>query len=573
MIRALWALAWVRWRVLIHSIRGRARGDGLERVGRIAELLSPLIYALLLIPLCLGLSAGALIGGWQMARSGDSNATVIVSSRVLLALVTAGVLLAPLVRSTQGLQMGVERLLLLPISRRVLHLGEIIGAMTDPWVVLALPGLAALPAGLLLGGAPLAGLLVLLAGLLFTAALGVLGSVSTNGLMLIFRDRRRAEWVTLALIAAIVLLAFLPNYLEGFETSFGDGDATSSPAATEAQAKPDFERYFGWAAGMPSELYSRSVDSAVTGHSYSSLAEMAALCALALLLFALSDSFHRRLVQSPEQSSVQRSGKPTPGQHWALPGVAPAVSAIALAQVRTALRTVRGKVAVYFVVVMMTLIAMIFGRQLWSGLPEDQTAQIGPLILLLGVVLTLVSQQPILLNQFAVDGAGLTLQFLTPASNRDLVRGKILGCAALATISLVLCTAGAVLVNPGGPLWSWLAMLLVCFSAFALLAPACSLTSAFLPKRSNLNRLGRAGDPHGFAGLIGLGLTALTLAPPVALYAVGILILDSPARALLLVGIWCVVALGLAYPTSYLAEQAVARRRENLFLIAGEGGP
>ena len=565
MIRALRALAWVRWRVLIHSIRGRARGDGLERVGRIAELLSPLIYAILLIPLCLALAAGALIGGWQMARSGNSNATVIVSSRVLLGLVTAGVLLAPLVRSTQGLQLGIERLLLLPISRRVLHLGEVVGAMTDPWVMLALPGLAALPAGLLLGGAPFAGLLVLLAGLLFTAALGALGSVSTNGLMLIFRDRRRAEWVTLTVIAAIVLLAFLPNYLEGFETS--------SPAATEAQTKPDFERYFGWAAGMPSELYSRSVDSAATGRSYSALAEMAALCALALLLFALSDSFHRRLLQSPEQSSVQRSGKPRLGQHWALPGVAPVVSAIALAQVRTALRTVRGKVAVYFVVVMMTLIAMIFGRQLWSGLPEDQTAQIGPLILLLGVVLTLVSQQPILLNQFAVDGAGLTLQFLTPASNRDLVRGKILGCAVLAAISLVLCTAGAVLVNPGGPLWSWLAMLLVCFSSFALLAPACSLTSAFLPKRSNLNRLGRAGDPHGFAGLIGLGLTALTLAPPVALYAVGILILDSPARALLLVGIWCVVALGLAYPTSYMAERAVARRRENLFLIAGEGGP
>ena len=555
------AMAWVRWRVLIHSLRGRGRGDGLQRFGRIAELLTPIIYALMAIPLCLGLSIGAGVGGWQMASSGTSSEIVIVALRVLLGLVTGGVLLAPLVRSTQGSQLGVERLLLLPISRRALHLAEFFGGMTDPWILVVIPSLAFLPAGLMLGGAPLAGLLVLLAGLLLTAALGGLGSLCTHGLMLVFRDRRRAEWVTLVFIVAIVLAAFLPSYLE---------DSPLLPDHESAQ--PDFESQFGWAAGFPSELYARCVDAAARGESGAALAPMAVLGALAVLLFALSGSFHRRLLQNPEQTSGRRSQEPALARHWTLPVASAAVSAVALAQVRTALRTVRGKIAVYFVVIVMILITMIFGRELLSGLPEGQAVEAGPLILLLGVIFTLVSLQPILMNQFAVDGAGLTLQFLTPASNRDLVRGKILGCAILAGISLLLCTAGAVAVSPGGSPWGWLAMVLVCVSAFALLAPACSLTSAYLPKRSNLNRLGRAGDPHGIAGLIGLVLTVLALVPPVALYAAGIFLMESPAWALLMVGGWCVVTLGLALPASRLAEWAVAQRRENLFLVATEGG-
>jgi hypothetical protein len=533
----------------------------LERFGRIAELLSPVVYALMLIPLCLALSAGAFAGGWQMARSGTSSGIVIASARVMLGLVTAFVLLAPLVRSTQGLQLGVERLLLLPISRRVLHLTEFVGGVTDPWVLIVIPGLALLPAGLVVGGAPGVGLLVLLAGLLLTATLGGLGSLCTNGLMLVFRDRRRAEWVTLVFIVAIVLLAFLPGYLE---------ERQMTPGAMDAQ--PDFERYLGWTSGFPSELYAGSVEAAANGRTGVALARMAALGALAVLLFALSGSLHRRLLNSPEQTSRRRSDEPARTRHWAVPGAGPVVSAVALAQVRTALRTVRGKIAVYFVVVVVILTAMVFGRQVLDGLPGDQVVEVGPLVLLLGILVTLVSLQPILMNQFAVDGAGLTLQFLSPTSDRDLVRGKILGCAILAAISLLLCLAGAVAVSPGGSPWAWLAMLLVCVSAFVLLAPACSLTSAIFPKRSNLNRLGKAGDPHGVAGLIGLALTALALAPPVALYATGILLMESPTRALWMVAVWCVVALGLALPMSRLAEQAVARRRENLFLVATEGG-
>jgi hypothetical protein len=298
---------------------------------------------------------------------------------------------------------------------------------------------------------------------------------------------------------------------------------------------------------------------------------MAGLGAMGFLLFALSDALHRRLLSSPERASGRRSGTGVRTGRWRLPGVAPAVSAVALAQVRTTLRTVRGKIAVYFVVVLVLLLAMLFGHRILSGLPEGWIVETGPLVLFLGVLLTLVSLQPILLNQFAVDGPGLTLQLVLPVSNRELVRGKLLGCALLASISLSLCAGGALLFQPGGSPWSWLAMLQVCVAAFSVLAPLASATSAFLPKRSDLNRLGNAGDPHGFAGLIGLVLTALALAPPLALYGVGVFAMKSPVAASMLVGAWCIVALGAAWPLSRLAEWAVAQRRENLFLVAGEG--
>jgi len=512
-------------------------------------------------PLCLGLSVGAFAGGWQMARSGSSNEIVIVAARVTLGLVTTGVLLAPLVRSTQGLQLGVERLMLLPISRRVLHLAEFVGGLTDPWVLVVIPGLALLPAGLALGGAPGVAWPVLSAGLLLAAALGGLGSLCANGLMLVFRDRRRSEWVTLALIVSIILAAFLPGYLEQRQVTPGD-----------AFAEPDFEPYFGWAAGFPSELYAASVEGFADGRTGAALARLGALAALAALFFALSDSLHRRLLRNPERTSGRRSGEPARVRRWTLPGASPVVSAVALAQMRTVLRTVRGKLAVYLVVVVAMLIVVIFGRQLLEDLFAGRVPAVGPLVLLLGMTLTLVSLQPVLMNQFAVDGAGLTLQFLIPTSDRDLVRGKILGCALLSGISLLLCLAGAVAVGPGGSPWNWLAMLLVCLSAFVLLAPACCLVSAIFPKRSNLNRLGRAGDPHGVAGMIGLALTALALAPPVLLYAIGTVLMRSALQALWMVGVWCIVALALALPTMYLAERAVARRRENLFLVATEGG-
>jgi hypothetical protein len=110
-------------------------------------------------------------------------------------------------------------------------------------------------------------------------------------------------------------------------------------------------------------------------------------------------------------------------------------------------------------------------------------------------------------------------------------------------------------------------MILVCGSAVLPLVPACTVLSALFPKPADLSRIGRDGNPHQLAGLIGISITAVALAPPVALYAVGMLLLKSPSKTLLLVGLWAVAALALASVLERLAQSAVRSRRENLFLV------
>ena len=48
------------------------------------------------------------------------------------------------------------RLLLLPIHARTLYVAQAGGALSDPWIILMLPPVLALPVGLLIGGAGVA---------------------------------------------------------------------------------------------------------------------------------------------------------------------------------------------------------------------------------------------------------------------------------------------------------------------------------------------------------------------------------------------------------------------------------
>jgi len=569
MTRTLRAFVWARWRILNNSIRGAGRRDRFERFARIGALLSPVLYALMLVPACIALSVGAFAGGWFMARSNAASTVVIDVGRVMLALVTLGVLLTPIFRSMQGTQLDIGRLLLLPVPRRLLHLADAVSALADPLVAVVIPGLWLLPAGLILGGAPTAGLLALVAGVLFAATMGAAGCFCTNGVMLIFRDRRRAEWLTLVVLVGATLIAFAPALFEGgLEINFEKNDPSGGDDGVAAS--PDFATMFRWAAPLPSELWGGAISAGATGRISAALFRLAALAAIGGLFYSLSAVFHRRLLENPERISGQRGGEPTRVRSWTFPGVSRTASAVAVAQVRTTLRTVRGKMAVYFVVVAVVMMATVLSPRLATETSVVAGLDLGPLGLLVGGLLTLLSLHPILLNQFAVDGPGLTLQFLTPISTRDLVHGKALGCTLLACISLALCLVGSMIVLPGGHPLAWVAMLLVCGSALVPLVPACAVISALFPKPADLSRIGRAGNPHQLAGLIGVVLTAAALLPPLALYAVGMVMLGSPSRTMLMLGLWSAAALAMAMALGRLARSVVARRRENLFLVTSE---
>src|SRR5690606_5632930 len=105
-----------------------------------------------------------------------------------VALCALGPLVLPATERTNAV-----RLLLLPIPRATLYLAQASSALADPWVLLAIPVSLLLPVGLAAGGAHLAALVALLAGLLLLVVLIGIATVSALLLHLVMRDRRRGE--------------------------------------------------------------------------------------------------------------------------------------------------------------------------------------------------------------------------------------------------------------------------------------------------------------------------------------------------------------------------------------------
>ena len=99
------------------------------------------------------------------------------------------------------------------------------------------------------------------------------------------------------------------------------------------------------------------------------------------------------------------------GREWRLPWLGPGATSVARAQFVTGLRTVRGRIGVFLngpIVVLITILLHRFTRSELPGLAVTD----GPSILGLGVLLSLLSLQPIMMNQFATDRSGLTTQLI-----------------------------------------------------------------------------------------------------------------------------------------------------------------
>src|SRR5262249_36393194 len=147
----------------------------------------------------------------------------------------------------------------------------------------------------------------------------------------------------------------------------------------------------------------------------------------ASLLYVLSWTSYRRILETPASGgSGRRAGElriATPS----LPGLGDAASAIAYAQVRATLRTVQGKMVLFFSPVIMTVAFILLFRTGTEHLELFKFGATGATVLWAGAGMSLLSLQKMILNQFAIDRAGFTMQVLSPVSARDLVKGKAAG--------------------------------------------------------------------------------------------------------------------------------------------------
>lgn len=558
--RIVRALVWLQWRMVINRLTGSSHRDGLEQASRWSEVVLRVIVTAVAIPVVLGLAIAALVGGWFSARSGEDAAVVALVTGFSLALPLVWMLLRPLAMVGSG---GMERgilLQLLPIPSSLLRNAEVVRAMADPVLLLFTPALLLLPVGTAAAGRPLLALAVLLAGVAFLVLTALLGNLLTLGSQLLLRGRRRAELATLLFLVMLSAMGVLPQLF----VHPGDhhGDAAGTATATEAPSTPPTDRIVAFLRPLPPAAYAATILDGATDHWGLAALDVALLLAGAALLYLVTIPIYRRLMTEPEGGRGRQVAAAVREQYLRLPFVSPQTTAVAAAEVRALLRTVRGKMAVLYPVLMTGMMAAIFTRRAGNALPF----QMGPMALgAFGVFGTVAGTSVLACNQFAIQGCGLMLELLLPLRERSLAAGKAVAIGALVAAGLFLALLPPALLFRDTSPALWLAMWLGGLAAYAAATPVAIVLSAVFVKPVELSRIG--DRPNGFASLLYLISVAAGAVPAAALIFVALRVLEAPWTAPPLVLTYAVLAVLLARTVLPLAERVVSARRENLALV------
>jgi len=572
LLRLLLAWSWLRWRTLVNTLAGKRRSAG----GVVSAWLS-LVLTIVLSVVGLVWAVGLSIGAWIAGRSmvlGDGTGPGLVGIRVAAGILTVILLSVAVLSGGRSAASDWTRLLLLPIARRDLSAMELLAGLGDPWLLLVMAPLAVVALTMAPRLVPMA--VAALGGILLFVALGALTTLLSLLVQLLLRNRRRAEVILFVTLVTMMTMGWLPGVLMRVE----GGDAKAPRAVpTGAQPASPQPNPWRWFPGLiravptllkpvPSELYARALSGAAAGKPSQAAIPLAALAVEVVLLCSLSSVAWRRLVESPAVGSRRR-------RRLALPRLAapsspsghPAV-AVARVQVATSLRTVQGRLAVVspvLIVGAVSLTSSFRGAIPFAGLAPLLGATA---VLALGP-LSMLGYQNVLLNQFGNDGAGFSLQVLSPISERTLIAGRALGGAALVLLALLPALLAAVVLHPTTPALLWPATLFGAAASYLLFAPAALALSLLFPKAADLSKLGKKGKPHGAAAVCGMFTVGIAFGLVQGLGAIGFLIGDAPG-VLLAELLLAAAALGIAWPLLTLIARAVPARRDALLLALRE---
>ena len=560
MIRILRAFVWLRWRTLLNSLERRTSRDTLERFSIAVEQLAPTIAAIVLLPSMISLAGLAGYVGWSLAR-GEPQGFLFEALRFLLlaacALAVAGPIMLP-----GGDRTNAVRLLLLPIPRGVLYLGHAVGALADPWVLLATAAVLGLPLGLAAGGSVALAVLAAAAGLLLIAALTGISLAVSGATHLFVRDRRRGELLALAVVVVLPMIGMLPALMGG--RRHYSPDQAGQPRVERRTS--DIERQVF--ALVPSELYVRAVRTTPDRGPASSATALAGLLGIGATLHLLAFAAFVQVLGSTATTGPRRVAGGA-AKRWRIPGFARDTSAIAINQIRLALRTPRGRATLLSPIVVFGMFAVMTLRSRGGATAFAPLGCSGGLgLATFSSFVSLLGILPLAMNQFAIDRAGLTMTMLAPVGTMTLLRGKAVGNAVIALIPATVCFIAAALLLPGGDLALWVCIPLTAIATYLTAAPIAAILSAIFPRAVDLNSIGRGSNAHGAAGLLGMLAFVAAAAPGTLLAMLAALALQRPLLAPLALVVWIVVSLGISLVLFRLAADIFDRRRENLGLTS-----
>jgi hypothetical protein len=170
-------------------------------------------------------------------------------------------------------------------------------------------------------------------------------------------------------------------------------------------------------------------------------------------------------------------------------------------------------------------------------------------------------------NQFAIDRAGLTLAFLSPLDDRDLLRGKAVGNGIIIGLPSLVCVLGSALFFRAGAVALWISVPVGLMATYILVAPLAAALSAVFPRPVDLNSIGRGSNAHGVAGFV--GFVALTAAGALSLGLALLTInaLGRPSWTPLVMAAWCATCAAIAHVLFVPVRALLSRRRENIALL------
>ena len=568
MIRTLRAFIWLRWRLVRNGLRGGQQRDRMEQISRALAFMVPLILLALTFGSVLGVGGMALAGGYFAALGRLEPILLVFIVRVLLVLAFGLVIGLAAAAPVQSTLARYTRLLLLPIRRQSLHVVEVLANLADPWLGIFVVGLLLLPLGMAIGGKVEAGAWALAGGLVMLGCLALAGSITSFLVSCLVRSRRRGETLTLVFVLSLSLLSILPLLMTSrIERRRADpGLGKRPPVFTIEELDKSLPR---WTHALPSEIYARVLDRAFEGDRRAAATGVGWMVVVLVGMAFASSVLHKVLLESLESNRSIAASARSRDRIWRLPGTSATVSAVALAQLHTAMRTVRGRFVVLLPGPMAGLMAMVFRRlpgeaAEWSGLISTR----GDAVLGASLLFAIYALQPFTMNMFASDRSGLTLQFLAPVSDEDLARGKTLGLLLIYTMAAALCVLIATLVAPRTSPFLGLAVLAGGYATLLCLWPVGVWLSALFPVAADLSKTGPGGNPHPATLLVGTVLVLVFASPSLLIVLISDACLHRPWLALPATLLWLGIVVLLVRPLVRLASRAIGPRRENLGLVA-----
>jgi hypothetical protein len=555
MRRIFRAFLWMRWRVLVNSLERTGARDTLERFSLAIEKLGPIMALIFMVPSAFALFLLAMTAGFGVATGAWTLAMQLI--RFLLLLGLALTIIGPIVLPTRD-SGNVVRLLLLPIPRSALYASQVVAALADPWTALMVPILVGVPIGLAIGLKFGMALVAIAAGAAFLLFVLGLTSLAASTIHLLLRDRRRGDIVMLILVLVLPIIGLLPQFAMRSEAR--DGRRLTRAERNELPPSPFAMAALRLAPYVPSEAYRHAILGVKTSPTEAAIPLVQVSVMAVLIQFAGFAAF-RRVLDMPASLGTRRAG--AFGGLWdrVIPGLSAGASAVAMTQVRLALRTPRGRATIGSSLLMpLIFIALAYKG---SGFPKMLAAN-GLALATFGGFVSVLALIPLAMNQFAIDKAGFTRQMLAPLSIRDLLIGKAVGNALIAAGPALFCIALSGLLLPGGHPALWIGVPIGLAASYALLAPAAAALSAIFPKSVDLNSIGTNGNAHQAAGLLGMLAFVVACAPPALLTYVALRVIQRPDLAPILLLAWCAIAFVLAHMLYIPVRRLVEDRVETL---------